>query len=175
LPIFEFERKSPRIGLSSFVNETATIIGDVSIGERCFVGAGAVLRGDYGRIEIGDRTSIQENVVLHARSDDVCRVGNDVQVGHASVLHNCEIMDFAVIGLGSRICDFAKIGRWAIIGEGAVVSARSIVPDEKVAVGVPAKIIRDVTQEDKVTWGFYKEKYAELTARYRKGLKRVEI
>jgi phenylacetic acid degradation protein len=78
MPIFEFERKSPRIGSSSFINETATIIGDVSVGERCFVGAGAVLRSDYGRIEIADRTSIQENAVLHARSDDLCRVGHDV-------------------------------------------------------------------------------------------------
>ncbi|MHB8568531.1 MAG: gamma carbonic anhydrase family protein [Nitrososphaerales archaeon] len=173
MTIYEFEGKSPKIGTTSYAHETASIIGDVVIGERCFIGAGAVIRGDYGRIEIGSRTSIQENCVIHARATEVCRIGNDVQVGHGSILHNCEVKDFAVIGLGSRICDYSVVGEWSIIGEGAVISAKSTIPDGKVAVGVPGKILRDVSDEDKKTWGFYKEKYAELAGRYKKGLKKI--
>jgi phenylacetic acid degradation protein len=169
--VFEFERKRPIVGDSSYIHDKASIIGDVRIGEECFVGAGAVVRGDYGAIEIGDRTSVQENSVIHARPDDKCIIGNDVQIGHGSILHNCSVKDFAVIGLGSRICDFATVGVWAIVGEGAVVSAKSNIPDSKVAVGVPAKVLRDVRQDEKDLWSNYKKKYTELAKRYKTGLK----
>ncbi len=173
MAIFEFEGKVPRIGASSFVPENATVIGDVSVGDNCFIGSGAVIRGDYGRIEIGSRTSIQENCVIHARSNEICKIGSDVQVGHGSILHNCTVCDYAVVGLGSRICDYAVVGVWSIVGEGAVVAAKMTIPDGKVAVGVPAKVIRDVNDGDKKTWGYYKDLYAELARRYGSGLKRI--
>ncbi len=173
LTVYSFEGKSPKIADSAYVHDNATIIGDVLIGESCFVGAGAVIRGDYGRIEIGNRTSVQENVVIHARVDETCTMGSEVQVGHGAVLHNCKIQDYAVVGLGSRICDYAVVGRWAIIGEGSVVASGSTIPDEKVAVGVPARVLRDVNDEDKRTWGFYKQKYVELASRYKTGLRRI--
>lgn len=161
------------IGKSSYVNEKASVIGDVLIGEECFIGAGAVVRGDYGRIEIGDRTSIQENCVIHARPDEKCTIGNDVQIGHGAVLHNCVVKNFAVIGLGSRVCDYATVGVWAIVGEGAVVSSRSDIPDEKVAVGIPAKVFRNVNEEEKTLWSSFKRKYVDLAGRYKTGLKSV--
>ncbi len=173
MAVYEFEGKRPKLGDSSYVHENSTVVGNVVIGEQCFIGPGAVIRGDYGKIEIGNRTSIQENTVLHARADEACIVGNDVQVGHGAILHNCTVKDYAVIGLGSRVCDYAIIGVWAIIGEGAVVNSSSAIPDGKVAVGVPAKVIRDVNDADKKTWSFYKQKYAELAARYKVGLKRI--
>jgi phenylacetic acid degradation protein len=173
LAIYQFEDRIPRVSESAYVHDAASIIGNVTIGDQCFIGAGAVLRGDYGSIRVGNRTSIQENCVLHARSGEECIVGNDVQIGHGSVLHNCQIMDFAVVGLGSRICDYAKVGVWAIVGEGAVVTARSEIPDGKVAVGMPAKPIRDVSEEDRRAWSFYKQKYAELCGRYKTGLRKI--
>jgi phenylacetic acid degradation protein len=173
LTVYEFDGMRPAIGGSSFVHEKASVIGNVKIGEECFVGAGAVVRGDYGRIEIGDRTSVQENSVIHARPDDKCIVGNDVQIGHGAILHNCIVRDYAVIGLGSRVCDFATVGVWAIVGEGAVVSAQSQIPDDKVAVGIPARVLRDVTEEERNLWSGYKKKYAELATRYKTGLKPV--
>lgn len=173
MTIYEFEGKRPKIGASSYVHEKASIIGSVVIGEQCFIGAGAVIRGDYGKINIGSRTSIQENSVVHARPDEKCMVGNDVQVGHGAILHNCEIRDLAVVGLGSRICDYAVVGVWAIIGEGAVVSARSVIPDGKVAVGIPAKIIRHLNEEEKKLWASYKQKYVELASKYKTGLKEI--
>ena len=161
------------MGQSSYLHEKSSVIGDVTIGEQCFIGAGAVIRGDYGRIEIGNRTSVQENCVLHARPDEICRVGSEVQIGHGAVLHNCEVRDYAVVGLGSRVCDYAVVGRWAIVGEGSVVSAKTEIPNEKVALGVPARVLRDVTDQEKKIWSSYKDKYAELAARYKTGLRAV--
>ena len=158
MTIYEFEKKIPRISASSYVQDAATVIGDVEIGNLCFVGAGAVLRGDYGSIRVGNRSSIQENCVIHARAGETCSIGSDVQIGHESNSHNCEIKDFAVVGLGSRVCDYAIVGVWSIIGEGAVITSRMKVPDGKVYVGMPAREIRDVSEEDKKVWSFYKEK-----------------
>jgi phenylacetic acid degradation protein len=173
LAVYSFEDRVPKISPSSFVHESASVIGNVVIGESCFIGAGAVLRGDYGSIIVGSRTSVQENSVLHARLNESCRVGDNVQIGHGSILHNCEVKDYAVVGLGSRVCDYAVVGVWAIVGEGSVVTARSTIPDGKVAVGAPAKPIRDVSEEDKKVWSFYKQKYAELCERYKAGMKRI--
>jgi gamma-carbonic anhydrase len=83
------------------------------------------------------------------------------------------VRDFAVVGLGSRICDYAIVGVSSIIGEGAVVTSGTVIPDGKVAVGIPAKLARDVTDEDKKLWFFYKQKYTELCGRYKTGLHRI--
>lgn len=172
MAIYEFEGKRPHIGRSSFVPETADIVGDVIIGEGCFIGVGARIRGDYGRVRIGDRTSVQENVVIHARENDETLVGANVQLGHGCILHNCVVKDNAVIGVGAILTDFCRVGDWAIVGEGAVV--RGDVPDGKIAVGVPAKIIGDVTDQHKADWQYYKDKYAELaTTRYPASFKRI--
>ena len=172
MAIYEFEGKRPKIGKTSFVPQSADVIGDVTIGEECFVGVGARIRGDYGTIVIGDRTSIQENSVIHARDGDKTVVGNNVQLGHGSILHNCTVRDNAVIGVGAIVSDFAVIGDWAIIGEGAVV--RGEIPDGSIAVGIPAKVIGRVTEAQKKEWLYYKDKYAELAAkRYPQGLKKI--
>lgn len=172
MALYEFEGKRPRIGQGTFVPESADIIGDVEIGTDCFIGVGARIRGDYGRVRIGDRTSVQENVVIHARENDETRVGSNVQLGHGCILHTATVKDNAVIGVGAILTDFCIVGNWAIVAEGAVV--RGEIPDEKIAVGVPAKIIGDVKPEHKSEWQYYKDKYAELAReRYPQGLKRI--
>ncbi len=173
MAIFEFEGRIPSISPTAYVDEYASVVGDVMIGAQCYIGPGARLRGDYGSIVVGDKTSIQENCVLHARVNDKCSVGSHVQVGHGALLHNCTVKDFAVIGVGAVVSDYATIGAWAIIGEGAVVPTGQTISDGKVAVGVPAKIMRDVTDSDKEVWKKYKEIYADLALRYPKGLKRI--
>jgi carbonic anhydrase/acetyltransferase-like protein (isoleucine patch superfamily) len=172
MALYEFEGKRPQIGKTSFVPETADIVGDVVIGEGCFIGVGARIRGDYGRVRIGDRTSVQENVVIHARENDQTTVGSNVQLGHGCLLHNCTVKDNAVIGVGAILTDYSVVGDWAIVAEGAVV--RGEIPDGKIAVGVPAKVIGDVTDKHKAEWQPYKDKYAELaTTRYPKSFKRI--
>jgi len=172
MAIYEFEGKRPRIGKTSFVPETADVVGDVTIGEGCFIGMGARIRGDYGTIVIGDRTSVQENVMIHARDGDKTVVGSNVQLGHGCLLHNCTVKDNAVIGVGAILTDYSVVGNWAIVGEGAVV--RGEIPDGKIAVGIPAKVIGEVTEQHKQEWQAYKDMYAELAiTRYPAGLKRI--
>ncbi len=173
MALYEFEGKRPRIAPGTFVPESADVIGDVVIGRGCFVGVGARIRGDYGRIQIGARTSIQENVVIHARDGGETLVGDDVQLGHGCILHNTTVGDNAVIGLGAILTDFSVVGEWAIVGEGAVV--RGEIPAEKVAVGVPARVIGEVLERHKEEWRYYKAKYTELAQiRYPAGLKRID-
>jgi len=155
------------------VDEDAKVIGDVTIGAQCYVGPGARIRGDYGTVVIGDKTSIQENCVLHARINEKCEVGNHVQIGHGALLHTCVVKDYAVVGIGAVVSDYATVGVWSIVGEGAVVTSGQSIQDAKVAVGVPAKIIRDVTESEKHLWSKYKEAYADLALRYPKGQKRI--
>ena len=173
LAIYEFEGRVPVVSSTAYVDETATVTGDVTLGAQCYVGPGARVRGDYGKITVGDRTSIQENSVLHARLNEKCEVGSNVQIGHGAILHNCTVKDYAVIGVGAVISDYATVGIWSIIGEGAVVANGQTIPDGKIAVGIPAKVLRDVSETDKQVWAKYKDIYADLALRYPKGLKRI--
>jgi len=171
--IYEFEGRIPKIASNAYVDEDAKVLGDVTIGPQCYIGPGARIRGDYGTITIGEKTSIQENCVLHARINERCEVGNHVQIGHGALLHNCTIKDYAVIGVGAIVSDYGTVGVWSIVGEGAVVTSNQTIADGKVAVGVPAKVIRDVVDADKQLWTKYKEAYADLALRYPKGLRRI--
>ncbi len=175
MALYEFEGKRPVVGEGSFVFPSADVIGDVVIGEGCFIGAGAVLRGDYGRIRIGDESSIQENVVMHAREGEETRIGKRVQCGHGSLYHTCTVENAAVIGVGAVVSDYAVVGEWAIVAEGAVVRTRMQVPPGRIVAGVPAKLLGEVTEEMKVLWEKYKDLYAHLARdRYPKGLKRID-
>lgn len=173
MTLWAFEGKEPTIHDEAFVAPTADVIGDVTVGAGCFVGVGAAVRGDYGTVEVGSETSIQEGVVIHARDGGETTIGDRVQVGHGSVLHNCAIRDSAVLGLNATVTDYTTVGEWAIVGEGAVV--RDDVPDEKIAVGVPAEVVADVQPSHKEEWRHYKDAYANLAReRYPEGLERLD-
>ena len=172
--IYSFEGKEPSIGKGSYVAESAVVIGDVVIGERCFIAPGAVIRGDYGSIRIGDGTAVEDNAVIHARPGEVTTIGKRVTIGHGAIIHTPVIEDSAVIGMGAIVSDFAHVGEWAAIGEGAVVRNRQEIPSESIAVGVPAKIIGKVDAEYREQWERFKSIYEELAEkRYPKGLKEV--
>ena len=95
------------------------------------------------------------------------------QISNILNIHNFTIRDYAVIGIGAVVSDYATVGVWSIVGEGAVVASNQSIPDGQVAVGIPAKVIRNVTDADKQVWTKYKEAYADLALRYPKGLKRI--
>ncbi len=172
--IYEFEGKKPVIGEGSYVAESAAVIGDVIIGKRCFIAPGAVIRGDYGSIRIGDGSAVEDNVVIHARPGEMTKIGKRVTLGHGAIIHTATIDDCAVIGMGSIVSDFAHIGRWAAIGEGAVVRNRQEIDEQSVAVGVPAKVIGKVDDEYMERWASFKDIYEGLAEkRYPNGLKRV--
>ena len=141
MTIYEFENKKPRIGKGTFIFQSADVIGDVTIGENCYVGPGARIRGDYGSIKIGNDTAIEENVVIHARPNEKTIIGDSVTIGHAAIIHNSTIHDWAIIGMGAIVSDYADIGEWAVVAEGAVVKNKTKVPDKSIAVGIPAKVV----------------------------------
>ncbi len=174
MSIYEFEGKRPKIGAGCYVYESANIIGDVTIGERCYVGPGAVVRGDYGTVKVGDETAIEDNVVIHARPDELCKIGSHVTLGHAAIIHNATLEDWCVIGMGAIVSDYARIGEWAVVGEGAVVKNKTVIEPSQIAVGVPAKPVAPVSDEYKKLWTHYKGLYAELAEkRLRDGLRKV--
>lgn len=173
MALYELEGKKPKIGKETYVSESAEVIGDVVIGDGCYVGPGAKIKGDYGSIIVGNRTSVQENCVLHAQPDEACAVGDMVNVGHGSILHTCTVKSWAVVGMGAIISDYAVVGEWCAIGEGCVVKSGQEIPDGKIAVGVPAKVIGDVTEDYKKKWGEFKLLYVELAKRYAKGLRKL--
>ncbi len=175
MTVFQFEDRIPRIGKNSNICDSAEVIGAVTIGDNCYIGFGARLRGDYGEIIIGDGSIIEDNCVVHARPDEKCIIGKRVTVGHGSILHNCTINDSVVIGMGAIVSDYAVVGTWSVIGEGAVVPNNKDIPPGKVAVGVPAKVIADTSEEYKALWDKYKDLYADLAKRYPKGLKIIHL
>lgn len=165
MPIYEFENRKPKIGKGTFIFKSADVIGDVVLGENCYIGPGARIRGDYGSIRIGDGTAVEENVVIHARPNDITVIGNHVTIGHASIIHNATIHDWAIIGMGAIVSDWAEIGEWAVVAEGAVVKNKQKIPNKTIAVGIPAKALSEINLEYKKQWTKYKEIYSDLSRR----------
>jgi phenylacetic acid degradation protein len=160
MPLYRFEGKEPSLGKGTFVYPSADIIGDVTIGKNCYIGPGARIRGDYGTIRIGDHTAVEENVVIHARPDDVTVIGCHVTIGHAAIIH-----DWAVIGMGAIVSDWAQLGTWAVVAEGAVVKNKQVIPERSIAVGVPAQVRSTITSDYEQLWTRYKTIYAELASK----------
>lgn len=175
MAVYKFKDKTPVIGKNCYVADSADVIGDVALGDGCYVGPGARIRGDYGRIVIGDRTGVEENVVIHARPNESATIGSDVTLGHGAIIHNVSLIDdFAVIGMGAVVSDYARVGKWAAIGEGAVVRNRQEIPPEAIAVGIPAKAIGTVSEDYKRQWTHFKGVYVELAKNYSNDLERID-
>ena len=166
-----FEGRTPVIGDGSYVHPSADVFGNVSIGSGCWIGPGARIRGDYGRIVIGDNTSVEDNCVIHARPDEQTTIGNWVTMGHGAIVHNATVHDWVVLGMGSIISDWAVVGEWSVIGEGTVVTRRQEIPGGVIAVGSPARVLdKKVAEAYKTKWRGFKKLYVGLAARYQTGL-----
>jgi phenylacetic acid degradation protein len=124
-------------------------------------------------VQIGDGTSVQDNVVIHARPGEKTVIGNNVTLGHGCIIHNATVHNDAVIGMGAIVSDYAVVGEWAVVGEGAVIRARFEVPNGKIAVGVPGKVIGDVQDHHKEELLRFKAIYRDLANRYPTGLKKL--
>jgi carbonic anhydrase/acetyltransferase-like protein (isoleucine patch superfamily) len=138
-----------KIDDSVFVAEGAVVTGDVEIGEKSSVWYNAVVRGTRQGVRIGRRTNIQDGCVIHTGEKDPVVIGDDVTVGHMALLHGCEVGDCTLIGMGSTIMNGAKIGSRCIIGAGSLVTGGKEIPDGTMAFGRPAKVIRELTDEEK--------------------------
>ncbi|MFX0151987.1 MAG: gamma carbonic anhydrase family protein [Candidatus Hodarchaeota archaeon] len=171
--LFQFEDKIPTFGSETYIAQSAEIIGDVIIGDYCYIGPGAKIRGDYGTIRVGNQTSIQENCVIHARVGGTCKIGNNVIIGHGAILHGAIIEDNVIIGMGAIISDDTLIKSWCIIGAGALVTSRQTIDEESLVVGVPAKIKRKVIEKDRMMIETSVNVYAQLSSQYLKDLKEL--
>ncbi len=174
MPLYEINGRKPVVGEGTWIAPSAEIIGDVRIGKRCYIGFGAIIRGDYGTIIIGDQTAIEETCMIHARPMQVVQIGNRVTVGHMVMIHGSTIMDNAVIGMHATLSDNAEIGEWAIVAEHALVVNKQKIPGYKVYGGVPAKEIGDVTQKHMDIWNAGKQVYVDLTYQYPQSFKRID-
>jgi len=158
----------PRIAASAYIDSSAQIIGDVTIGERSSVWPNVSIRGDVNYIRVGDETSIQDNCVLHVDHDVYpCLIGNRVTVGHSAVLHGCQVDENALIGIGAIVLNGAKIGAGAVIAAGALVPEGMEVPPETLVMGAPAKVRRSVTAEEKRRFRKNCDNYVKITAIYK--------
>ena len=130
----------------SYIAEDSKIIGDVKIGAETTVFWYAVIRGDNGPVEIGDRTNVQEGCIIHVEPKSQVKIGNEVTVGHGAILHGCTIGDRSLIGMGSVVLEGAKIGSNCLVGAGSLVTANTVIPDGSLAFGNPTKVIRPLRE-----------------------------
>ncbi|MGC6479270.1 MAG: gamma carbonic anhydrase family protein [Flavobacteriaceae bacterium] len=139
---------TPQYGKDCFFAETATLIGDVQLGDQCSVWYHAVVRGDVNTIRCGDRVNIQDGAVIHATFERASTtIGNDVSIGHNAIVHGCTIQDKVLVGMGSIIMDHCVVETGSIIAAGAVLPQNTHVPAGSIFAGVPAKKIGDVSPE----------------------------
>lgn len=167
--IIPFKGVAPRIAPSAFVEESAQLIGDVTIGEESSVWFGAILRGDVNFIRVGARTSIQDGSVVHVSSRGLPTIiGNEVTVGHKVLLHACTVGDRVLVGSGAIVLDGATIGEECLVGAGSVLVPGSRFPERRLILGTPARMVRELDPEEVASLAASAAKYVLLAAEYRK-------
>ncbi len=139
----------PRIAASAYVDPSAQVIGDVEIGERSSIWPNVVLRADVSGIRIAEESNVQDNCVLHGDVDKPVSIGSRVTIGHSAVIHGCELEDGCLIGIGATVLNGARIGKGSVIAAASLVPEGMQIPPESMVRGVPAKVKRQVTEEEK--------------------------
>jgi carbonic anhydrase/acetyltransferase-like protein (isoleucine patch superfamily) len=156
----------PKIAGDAFVAETAVVLGDVEIAGEASIWYGAVLRGDMGKIIVEKRANVQDNVVVHSERAFSVVVGEGSSIGHGAVIHGCKIGAYSIIGMGAVVLSRAVIGNHCIIGAGAVVKEGDVIPDHSLVVGVPGKVVKQLSPEQLKYPEANCEEYVELARRY---------
>lgn len=138
--------KTPRDEGAAFVADNAVVVGDVTLKPGCTVWYGAVIRGDEGPIVIGENANVQDNAVLHCDAGGQITLGRGVTIGHGAIVHGAEVGEGSLIGMHATLLNGCKVGRHCIIGAGALVPEGKVIPDGTVAVGVPARVVKDAAE-----------------------------
>ncbi|WP_035436118.1 gamma carbonic anhydrase [Bacillus sp. UNC322MFChir4.1] len=165
--IYPYKDKNPKIADSAFIADYVTITGDVTIGEESSIWFNTVIRGDVSPTIIGDRTNIQDQCTLHQSPKYPLILEDDVTIGHQVILHSCTVKKDALIGMGSIILDGAEIGEGAFIGAGSLVPQGKKIPPNTLAFGRPAKVIRELTEEDREDMARIRGQYVEKGQYYK--------
>lgn len=174
MPSYEIDGMVPVVDPSAFVHETAVLIGDVWIGPNCYIGPYAVLRGDFGRIIIGEGSNVQDNCVIHSYPHGDMVLEPNAHIGHAAILHGCRIGSYAMVGINAVVLDGAEVGAEALLGANSLLTMGKRIAPGMLALGSPAREVEPL-DEEMLAW---KKRgvsvYQELTARSRATLRRVE-
>lgn len=140
--------KTPQIGEGTFLAETATVIGNVTMGKQCSVWYNAVIRGDVHYITLGDKVNVQDNAMLHCTYEKFpLRIGNNVSIGHNAIVHGCTLHDNVLIGMGAIVMDDCVVESNSIVGAGSVVTQGTHIKSGEVWGGIPAKKIKDISED----------------------------
>lgn len=168
MSIITYKGITPTIDPSVFIAEGAHIIGDVVIGKDSSVWFNVVIRGDVNFIRIGDRTNIQDNTVVHVTNKKFpTHIGSNVTIGHGAIIHACTIEDYTLIGMGAVILDDATIGKYSLVAAGAVVTMGMKVPEGVLVAGVPAKVVRPLSDDERKFLEKSAQNYVDYVATYR--------
>jgi len=163
--IHGFEGKCPQIPESAFVAWNAEVSGEVELGEGASVWFGAVLRGDLAPIKVGKDSNVQDGAVLHVSPGIGCSLGEGVTVGHGAIVHACAVGDYCLIGMGAIVLDGAEIGAESIVGAGSLVTQGKRFPPRSMVFGSPAKLVRELTEDEVRDLHEHATAYRELAAR----------
>lgn len=163
--VYAIDGVTPVVAPSSYVHPSAVLIGDVIIGENCYVGPGACLRGDFGRIVLKDGANVQDSCIMHGFPGTDTVVEEDGHIGHGAVLHGCRVRRGALVGMNTVVNDNAEIGERAIVGAMSFVKAGMVVPPQMLAAGSPARLIRPLTELEMAWKAEGTEAYQDLTRR----------
>ncbi|WP_459128892.1 gamma carbonic anhydrase family protein [Guggenheimella bovis] len=164
--ILKYLNKEPILSEEAFVAPDATVIGDVEIEKDASIWFQAVIRGDEEPIRIGEGSNIQDLTMVHVSKDFPTTIGRYVTVGHAAIVHGCEIGDYTLIGMGATVLDGAKIGNHCIIGANSLVSQNKVIPDGSMVYGSPAKVIRSLSEEEIRFLEEHAKEYIDLSKNY---------
>jgi carbonic anhydrase/acetyltransferase-like protein (isoleucine patch superfamily) len=172
MTLYALEGVSPTLPASGqyWVAPNAAVIGKVTLGEDVSIWFGAVLRGDNEPIILGDRTNVQEHVMIHTDPRYPCTVGPDCTIGHRAILHGCTLDASTLVGMGAIVLNGARVGRNCLIGAGALVSEGKEIPDNSMVLGMPGKVVRDVTEDQIAIIKRGVASYAARWKRFKDGL-----
>lgn len=162
-----YKQWKPRLHETVFIAPGAHLIGDVTVGEDSSIWYNAVLRGDLATILIGRRTNIQDGCIGHVNNGQPLVVGDEVSVGHGAIIHGCTIGRGTLIGMGAIVLNGAEIGEYALIGAGSLVTENSKIPGYTLSLGSPAKVVRELTEQDLQRMRRTMENYVQKGKEYR--------
>lgn len=166
MPSMSHHGVAPTIDPTAFVAGGAWLVGDVEVGRLASIWFNAVLRGDINLIRVGARSNVQDGCVVHVTTELPALIGEDVTVGHKAMIHGCTIGNASLIGMNAVVLDNAHVGDYAIVAAGAVVKENFVVPDGTLVAGVPARVVREITEDERASLLASAEHYVEYARSY---------
>jgi len=165
--VYNFKNKKPIISETAFIAPSADIIGEVTVGNNCSIWYNVTIRGDIAPVVIGKNSNVQDNSVIHVGHDVPAVIGNNVTIGHNVIVHACTIKDNSLIGMGAIILDYAEIGEESIVGAGSLVTQRKKFPPRSLIMGSPARLIRELSEEEIQGIRDNVQSYVDIVLEYR--------